>query len=285
MINTVPTIFIRFPEGRAKALTFSYDDGFLNDVRLVELLNKHKLKGTFNISMGKCTPEEKPYKENSIWNYMKRSDLSNLFENTEHEVAIHGYSHPYLEMLPPVTIAHEVLHDRELLEEQFGRIIRGMAYPKGSYDDKVVEILKACGIVYSRTVKSTEKFDIPNDWLRLPSTCHHNNSRLMELANKFVDMEVKNANAQMFYIWGHTYEFYKNDNWNVIEEFCEFMAGREKDVWYATNIEIYEYIEDFKHLIYSADLTYIKNPTARTIWLALDNKVISIAPGETVKTR
>ena len=62
MQKTIPSIFVRFPEGRAKVLTFSYDDGFLNDIRLVELLNKHNMKGTFNVSAGKCTAEDRDYK-------------------------------------------------------------------------------------------------------------------------------------------------------------------------------------------------------------------------------
>ena len=284
MQKTIPSIFVRFPEGRAKVLTFSYDDGFLNDIPLVDMLNKHKMKGTFNVSAGKCTAEDRDYKEDSIWNYMKKSDLLKIFANTEHEIALHGFSHPFLATLPPASITHEVLHDREELEELFGRIIRGMAYPKGSYDDQVVEILKNCGVAYARTVKSTEKFDLPSDWLRLPATCHHNNPRLMELAKKFVEMPIR-FHSQMFYIWGHTYEFIQNDNWNVIEEFIEYMSGREDEIWYATNIEIFEYIEDFNHLIYSQDLSIIKNPTARKLWFSLDNKLFSIDPGETKKIR
>ena len=74
-----------------------------------------------------------------------------------------------------------------------------------------------------------------------------------------------------------------DDNWNVIEEFAEFIGNRE-DIWYATNIEIYEYIEDYKRLIYSADGATVKNPTNRTLWLALaEGKLYSVAPGETLK--
>ena len=218
--NTTPSIFVRFPEGRSKALTFSYDDGMLNDVRLIDIFNKHKLKATFNISTGKYSPEDKPYRENWIWNYMKKSDVTRLFANSEHEVAVHGYSHVALADITPEEIEREVLLDKECFEEQFGKIIRGMAYPKGSYDDKVVEVLKSCGIAYSRTINDTLGFELPKDWLRLPATCHHNEKNLMALAKKFVDMTVTD-DAKLFYLWGHTYEFYENDNWNVIEEFCE----------------------------------------------------------------
>lgn len=37
------TAFMRFPQGRAKALTLSYDDGVEQDIRLIEILNRHGL--------------------------------------------------------------------------------------------------------------------------------------------------------------------------------------------------------------------------------------------------
>ena len=36
--------------GKNKAITFSYDDGVTQDIRLIELLNKYNLKCTFNIN-------------------------------------------------------------------------------------------------------------------------------------------------------------------------------------------------------------------------------------------
>ena len=38
-----------FPEGKFKALTFSYDDGNVADRRLVEIFNRYGMKGTFNL--------------------------------------------------------------------------------------------------------------------------------------------------------------------------------------------------------------------------------------------
>lgn len=45
-------IYMRFPGGRAKALTLSYDDGVQQDHRLISILNRHGLKCTFNINSG-----------------------------------------------------------------------------------------------------------------------------------------------------------------------------------------------------------------------------------------
>lgn len=272
-------LFMRFPEGRGKALTFSYDDGVEQDIRLIELLNKYNMKGTFNLNSGNYAREDKVYPEGQISRRMKRSAIDALYADGRHEVAVHSYSHPFLETLPSGMVAYEIVKDREALENQFGRIVRGMAYPMGTFSDEVVDVLKNCGILYARTTKTTEKFDIPTDWLRLPATCHHKNPRLMELAKNFVEKNVS-RHPQLFYLWGHSYEFEGADNWNVIEEFTEYMSGKEDTIWYATNIEIFEYIEDYKRLIFSVDGTMVKNPTGRELWFSLNDTVYSIKPNE-----
>ena len=43
-------IYLRYPGGKLKALTFSYDDGVETDKRLIDIFKKHNLKGTFNIN-------------------------------------------------------------------------------------------------------------------------------------------------------------------------------------------------------------------------------------------
>ena len=82
---------------------------------------------------------------------------------------MHGLSHAHLDQLSPAVFTCEVLQDRLNPEADFGSFVRGMAYPFGiPGDSDVADILKQCGIVYARTVVSTEKFTMPADWLRLP---------------------------------------------------------------------------------------------------------------------
>ena len=273
-------IYMRFPNGKAKALTLSYDDNVEQDIKFIDILNAHGLKCTFNLNSGGYTEEGTVYPEGEVHRRLTKTRATELYGGSGHEVAVHSVNHPFLEQLPASVAALEVLNDRLALEEQFGCIIRGMAYPYGTYSDELVEVLKNCGIVYSRTIKSTEKFDIPTDWLRLPATCHHNNPRLMELARSFVEAEYKRA-PKLFYLWGHTYEFESNNNWKVIEEFAEYIGNRD-DIWYATNIEIYEYIEDYKRLIYSANGKRVMNPTARSLYISTGKITYELRPGETI---
>ncbi len=274
-------IFMRFPEGRAKALTFSYDDGVKSDVRFVELLNRYGMKGTFNLNSECYAGEDGCSPHGNVTRRMTREQTTALFADGCHEVAVHTATHPLLTELPISAVTYEVLKDRENLEGQFGKIVRGMAYPYGPHNDGVVDALRACGIAYARTVISTEKFKMPTDWLRLETTCHHKNKRLMELARQFV--ERKSREPLMFYLWGHTYEFDDDNNWEVIEEFVDFMGGREDTVWYATNMEIYEYTKAYEQLIWSADASMVYNPTGVILWLQHYETVHAIRPGQTLR--
>lgn len=98
--------------------------------------------------------------------------------------------------------AYEIIEDRKMLESTFGRIVKGCAYPFGTYSDEVVEILRRCGILYARTTVSTRKFDIPTDWLRMPATCHHNDPELMNLCDRFLTSDNPRQFPQLFYLWG-----------------------------------------------------------------------------------
>ena len=271
------TIFMRFPEGKGKAVTLSYDDGVEQDIRLIEIMKAHGLRGTFNINTGCYSKEGQVFPEGVIHRRMSHSQARKTYLNSGMEVAVHALTHPFLEWEPENVCAYEVLQDRKNIEDDFGGIVRGMAYPFGSYNDSVVAALKQCGIVYSRTVQSTERFDIPTDWLRLPATCHHNNPRLMELAHQFVESPVNNP--WLFYLWGHSYEFEQFDNWNVIEEFAEYIGNR-KDIWYATNIEIYDYIAAYKQLQFSLDQKTVYNPTAMTLYFERNGQKHCIKSGE-----
>lgn len=269
--------FMRFPGGVSKALTLSYDDGVEQDIRLIEIMQKHGIKGTFNLNSGSYSPEGTVFLEGQIHRRLSKSQAQAVYKNSGMEVAVHGLTHPFLEQLPANLCTYEVLQDRINLEADFGCIVRGMAYPYGTYNDAVVASLQQCGILYSRTVESTERFEMPTDWLRMPATCHHRNPRLMELAQAFVE-NISMRRAQLFFLWGHSYEFEKDDNWKIIEDFCAYMGNRE-GIWYATNIEICEYAEAYHRLVFSMDHTMVRNPSALDVYFEWDRHTYCVKAG------
>lgn len=273
-------MYMKLKDGKSKVLTFSYDDGVVQDIRLIEILNKHGLKATFNINSGLYPPEEAVREK--FRGRLKRSEAVALYKDSGHEVAVHGVRHAFLSKLSPTEMIREVLPDRESLEADYERVVRGMAYAYGDYNGKVTEILADCGIAYSRTVSSTLGFGFPPNWLTLHPTCHHNSEKLMELADRFVNNAPHYpSQCWMFYVWGHSYEFDDRDNWEVIERFAEYVGGKE-DIWYATNIEIYDYVRAYESLLPSADGTRVYNPTATDVWVLLRGKTYCVHAGETL---
>lgn len=269
--------FLRFPNFRDKALTLSYDDGSVSDVKMVEILNRYGVKATFNLNSGR-------FSQDGV-HCITEEQAKTLYTPNGHEVAAHGYRHLSLTEVDAPMAVDDVLSDVKKLEEIFGRRMIGMAYANGRFDDNVVEILRNCGVKYCRTTKSTEDFTVPDDWLRLPATCHHDNPRLMELAEKFLEDATGgyywSQKPKLFYLWGHSYEFDRKNNWNVLEDFCKFVSGRE-DVWYATNGEIYRYVEAYDRLEFAAGGRFVFNPSAIDVFICYFGRKYIVPAGKTV---
>jgi peptidoglycan/xylan/chitin deacetylase (PgdA/CDA1 family) len=278
--------FLRFPEGKTKAVTFSYDDGGKNDIRFLEIINQYGLKCTFNL-IGKFVEDE--------------AILSNEFirENIlskGHEVAAHGYDHRAQDKIRSIEGIREIIDCRIALENAFGVIVRGMAFPDNVVNrfkepeayKRIKGYLSDLEVDYVRSADGdNDEFQLPEDWHNWIPTAHHNNPKIMEYIQKFVELNVqgqyKSRRApRLFYMWGHSAEFENNQNWDHLEKICSALSGDE-NVWYATNMEIYEYVSAYRSLSYSADGTIIYNPTLIKIWFDVDGVPYCIAPGETLK--
>ena len=46
-------------------------------------------------------------------------------------------------------------------------------------------------------------------------------------------------------MWGHAYEFERDHAWTLMETLAGMLGGHA-DIWYATNIEIFSYIADYR---------------------------------------
>lgn len=256
----------RFPGGKTKALTMSYDDGQIYDRRLVELFNKYHIKGTFHLNSGKFDQDI----------FVKASEIKALYEG--HEVSVHTVSHPNMLNLPNEMLVMEVLEDKRSLEKLVGYPVRGMSYPYGIYSEEILRVISNLGMEYARTVNSTFSYNIPGNLLRWDPTCHHRDN-LLERLKEFLAFE-RESFLPLMYVWGHSFEFERNSNWNVIEEFCE-LAGNKDNVWYATNIEIVDYVKALKNLKFTVDGDVVYNPSSIPVWISAEGKTYEVKPGET----
>lgn len=274
--------FLRFPGFRFKALTLSYDDCFIYDFRLKEILDTYNIRCTFNVPSGWLLDSDEPGRK-----LMTKKEVLELFSDGRHEVACHGSRHLPLAEVPAEMGTQDIISNRIALEAMFGGIVKGCAYARGSFNDQAVEILRSCGIEYARTIEESGSFDLPEDWLRWSPTCHHDDPRLMELAEEFVKpyphgMYLWNKTPELFYLWGHSYEYNNNNNWSVLENFCKLVSGRDEEIWYATNGEIAAYVKAYDALRFSADGNTVHNPTCTDVCISCFGTDYLIPAGKTV---
>lgn len=250
-------IFRVFPEGKTKVLTMSYDDGTLTDERMISIMNRYGIKGTFNLNFSFSSSENSEY--------VPIERVREVYKG--HEVATHTYSHSIIARCPAIQIYREIVEDKKGWESVMNVPVRGHAYPYGSFSEEVKRIFQDVGIVYARTTKQTLGLGVPKDWMEWDTTCRHNNPQLMELAKKFVEFASPKA-LKMMYVWGHSYEFEKDNNWERLEEFCQYVGGRD-DIWYATNIEIKDYLDASDRLQFAADESFVYNPNIMDVWVSI----------------
>lgn len=229
-------------QGKKKALTFSYDDGVTQDIRLIEIFNKYNLKATFNLNselLGKYGELEREGRKISHIK-VNPQDVKQIYAG--HEVAVHTLTHP---SLPGISddkeIIRQVEQDRLNLSELVGYEVVGMAYPCGgkNNDDRTAAIIKNhTGVKYARALESNGSFALQDNLYRFQSTMYHHAhwDQLFEMGEKFLNL--KADEPSIFYIWGHAYEFdIYPQRWEIFEEFCKMMSGKS-DIFYGTNKEV-----------------------------------------------
>lgn len=279
------SIFMRYPGGKAKALTFSYDDGVPQDKRLAALFDQYGLKATFNFN---CEAMRDV-------NFTKEQ-IKEYFLSKGHEIAVHGANHRANGNVRPIEGIKDVLDCRLELEAKCDCIIRGMAYPDtgitqmgnfGNYE-MIKQYLTELDIAYARTLGcDNNSFMLPNDFHAWMPTAHHNNPKIMDFIEEFLQLDISEKTyharrtPRLFYIWGHSYEFDYNNNWEHIDKICKKFADND-EIWYATNIEIYDYVQAYKSLRYSADGHKVYNPSLFTIWLDVDGTLHNVKSGEMI---
>ena len=227
-------------QDKKKAVTFSYDDGITQDIRLIELLNRYGLKCTFNVNSDLLAHRGILMRNSQRISHYKfhPEDIKYVYEG--HEVAVHTLTHPRLPECDDAEVIRQVENDRLRLSELCGYEVVGMAYPCGGVnnDDRVAGIIKEnTGVKYARTITSSNSFDLQENLYRFnPSVYHLNFDDMMRLGEEFVNL--KTDTPKIFYIWGHSYEMdYEPDYWIRLEEFFKLISNKD-DIFYGTNKEI-----------------------------------------------
>lgn len=260
-----------YPFGKKKAFNVTYDDGILQDVRFVKLLNKYGLKGTFNLNSALMKNEfEWTHECGLVVKRLKGEDAVSLYSG--HEVASHTATHPYMENLTKEEIIRELISDKETLEKLFSKEIKGFAVPFDFYSELIEECVKECGFEYARISEESLSFKPQKDFYNWKATIFHLDSALEDLAQKFIDTEEELA---LFQIVGHTYDLDVENKWDIIERIFKEISS-QSDILSMTTIEIIDYLKAMN----KAEITHssIKNNSEKSLWFQVDNCVYEVKP-------
>ncbi len=231
-----------------KILTFSFDDGVMQDIRFVEILNKYGLKCTFNINSellgtdGYLMINGKRIEHNKI----APGNVKEIYKG--HEVAAHTLTHPNLTTLSPEEAIRQVERDRCNLSDIVEYDVKGFAYPCGGINSNnvVANLIKNnTGVEYARTIVHSYDFAPHKDMFLFKPTLSltKNKEKLLDMADEFLNSE--SEDIKLFYIWGHSYELDIDNSWGYFEDVCKMLSNKN-DILYCTNKQAFEYINKSK---------------------------------------
>ena len=260
-----------FPCGKRKAFNVTYDDGVVQDIRFVELLNRYQLKGTFNLNSGLMEREfEWTHECGCVVKRLSADAAVSLYDG--HEIASHTLSHPYMDSLSKDEILRELSADKEKLEKFFGKEIKGFAVPFYYYSDLIEQCVKECGFEYGRISEESFSFSPQTDFYRWRAAVFHCDDRLEDLTRRFLETGEELA---VFQIVGHSYDLDVENKWELMERI--FAAIREQDdVLPMTTIEIIEYLQAMN----KAEITgrFIRNHSNISLWFAINDDICEVKP-------
>lgn len=188
----------------------SWDDDNELNYKLAELLQKYNLPAIF---------------------YLTNKASEEMVKNLAGEFAIggHSVSHNHeMRRFHQSVIWSEIVDNKTYLEKIIDRQITQFCYPRGRYNDKVIEQLKKAGFISARTTKILSVSPEEHDPYEQPSTIHVYNRAEYDGVDWF-DMAmqwVKHASDKdgVFHIWGHSWEVEKFSQWEKLEKFFKYVT-------------------------------------------------------------
>jgi peptidoglycan/xylan/chitin deacetylase (PgdA/CDA1 family) len=236
------------------AITTSWDDGHPLDLRIAELLHKHRLQGTFYVPSrvapgGCCNPEG--------FAVMKGAELRQI--SSSFELGSHTLDHRSLNALGTDEARHQIVAGKEWLESEVGQEVEGFCYPNGHHNETVRSIVAGAGFRYARTTE--DHHDQPgDDVMAIPVSMQFYPRSRRDVARGFLREERRRlaewrwprrlgmfskavasddfvkrtrglidrvcANGGVFHVWGHSWEIERFNGWSMLDDLLRYAAER-----------------------------------------------------------
>lgn len=249
-------------------VTTSWDDGYKLDLKLLNLLNKYNLKGTFYIpqKINYLIAKDKPLIQ------VNQEQIQEIAQSQE--IGAHTLNHIYLNQLSLIESEKEIKLSKDWLEELIGQQIKMFSYPGGILNDEIVEIVKKSGFLGARTSQQFQ-LDLKNaflmgtslqcypyfvdnkEWsmpfrIKMSSKCFFSNLReifnlelplssvfgWVRLSENFFDYICQKGG--IYHLWGHSWEIERYGLWEDLEKIFKYIANKENILYLTNSQTIYE---------------------------------------------
>ena len=213
-----------------KYFVFSIDDGTIYDETTIEIFNRYGIKGTFNLNSGL---------QDFVWylgdlpiRRLPLYEYRSLYDG--HEVASHTLTHPYLDQCPDDVVVREVSEDINNLEAIFEHEVKSFATPFETCGDREVWLISNYTKVTNiRLSEIDESFKKPSDPYHIKVTALDIN-RALELIQDFINDD----NAELFVYAGHSYDFYVENTFYLLEELIKTLVNNKDSIKVTTMQEM-----------------------------------------------
>ena len=215
----------------------SVDDGHPQDLRMAEMLGNFNVKATFYIPI-----------KNPERNLMKDSEIQSISEHFE--IGGHTYNHRPLDKITKTMMEKEVVDGKDSMEQLLGKQVISFCYPRGKFNDTVIDVVKNAGFVGARTCMYF-LHDFPKNPYRWGVSTHaHYHSMIIQIRHALLERNFRGVlnffkiqkgtldwvdqfklvadyverNGGIAHLYLHSWEIDQADEWNKLEGLLNYLT-------------------------------------------------------------
>jgi peptidoglycan/xylan/chitin deacetylase (PgdA/CDA1 family) len=193
----------------------AWDDGVCSDVRLIEVLRRHRAKATFCLNPGLYQDERSfgwLHEGREVWR-LGSLELRDVYEGFE--ICSHSMTHPRLTDLSPDQLQWEVDGSRRALENIFQEPVLGFCYPFNDYNSAVINAVRSAGYIWARGGEHRDDIFPPAEIFAFHPNCRFDDADFMGKYQR------SKETGGVFFFWGHSYELIDEPMWERFEGLIE----------------------------------------------------------------
>ena len=287
-----------YPGWVRKSITFTIDDGNIElDKKFIDIVKPYGIKGTFNL----CSPNLTKYTRDFYREFYSGFGISNHCKLHPFALTSDKIKPISEDKFDPDTADHDKLYKtdisglyhfrasngwRRAAESQtycrlvkecheeltaiFGEgSIKSFVWPFSEQADDIVQdfVMNKMGYISVRRTGERDSFNVPSDRMHWSYNSRHCN--IMIKAKEYERIE-DDGELKMFTFGVHSHDFERDGLWDLLSEFAAEYGAREKEFWYASVDDIFEYSDAVRALKISD--TEIVNDSDKDIYITVDSK-------------